>query len=111
MVNGERSSLNVNRDKTKMMKVMSTQAEARISKARQVFAMLKPVWKRPSLSCKKKLRIFLSNAKLVLFYRPATWRTMRDLVNKLKGFVNKCVWSLYSNKTPRRDLEMRICGN
>ena len=72
MVNGERSGLNVNRDETKMMKVMLTQAGARISKARQVFAMLKPVWRSSSLSCKTKLRIFLSNAKLVLFYRPET---------------------------------------
>ena len=41
---------------------------ARKSKARQVFAMLKPIWRSSSLSLKAKLRIFTSNVKSVLLY-------------------------------------------
>ncbi len=47
---------------------------ARIGKARQVFVMLKPVWRTFSLSRKTKLRIFSSNVKSVLLYGEGTWR-------------------------------------
>ena len=108
----ERKGLRVNSDKTKIMKVMSTQVGgvrirqdlieevesfqylgsiisrtggtdediiARISKTRQVFTMLKPVWRSISLSLKSKLRIFTSNVKSVLLYGAETWRTTKDL--------------------------------
>ena len=116
---GEKTGLRVNSDKTKIMKVMSTQAGglrigqdlfeevesfqylgsiisrtggtdediiARISKARQVFAMLKPVWRRSSLSLKSKLRIFTSNVKSVLLYGAETWRTTKFLVSQAPSF-------------------------
>ena len=124
---GERTGLRVNSDKTKIMKVMSTQVGgvrigqdllkevesfqylgsiisitggtdediiARISKARQLFAMLKPVWRSSSLSRKTKLRIFTSNVKSVLLYGEETWRNTKDLVNKLHVFVNKSLRSI-----------------
>jgi len=73
-----------------------------ISKVRQVFAMLKPVWRSSPLSCKTKhtCRIFSSNVKLVLLYRAETCRTIKDLVNKIQGFVNKCLWSLLGIRWP-----------
>ena len=131
---GERTGLRVNSDKTKIMKVMSTQVGgvgfgqdlleevesfqylgsiisrtggtdediiARISKARQVFAMLKPVWRSYSL-LKSKLRIFTSNVKSVLLYGAETWRTTKYLINKLQVFVNKSLRSILGIRWPEK---------
>ncbi|CAC5395900.1 unnamed protein product [Mytilus coruscus] len=46
----------------------------RISKARQAFAMLKPVWKSTAFTENTKIRIFNTNVKSVLFYGAETWR-------------------------------------
>ena len=75
---------------------------ARISKARQVFAMLKPVWRSSSLSLKSKLRIFTSNVKSVLLYGAETWRTTKYLVNKLHVFVNKSLRSILGIRWPEK---------
>ena len=132
---GERTGLRVNSDKTKIMKVMSTQVGgvgigqdlleqvesfqyvgsiisrtggtdediiARISKARQVFVMLKPVWRSSSLSLKSKLRIFTSNVKSVLLYGAETGRTTKYLVNKLQVFVNKSLRSILGIRWPEK---------
>ena len=132
---GERTGLRVNSDKTKIMKVMSTQVGgvgigqglleevdsfqylgsiisktggtdediiARISKARQVFVMLKPVWRSSSLSLKSTLRIFTSNVKSVLLYGADTWRTTKYLVNKLQVFVNKSLRSILGIRWPEK---------
>ena len=46
---------------------------ARISEARRVFAMMKPLWRSSSLLWKTKLRIFKCNVKSVPLYRAETW--------------------------------------
>ena len=48
--------------------------QARIAKARQAFAMLRPIWPSTGLTTKTKLRIFGSNVKAVLLYGYETWR-------------------------------------
>ena len=70
----------------RMMK-MSHDVLARIGKAGEVFARLKPVWRTSSLSRKPKLRIFSSNVKSVLLSRAGTERITNDLLNKLQVFV------------------------
>ena len=75
---------------------------ARIGKARQVFAMLKPVWRTSSLSRKTKLRIFSSNVKSVLLYGAETWRITNNLLNKLQVFVNKCLRSILGIRWPEK---------
>ena len=42
--------------------------KARINKAREAFAILRPVCGSKNLSCSVKLRLFNSNAKLVLLH-------------------------------------------
>ena len=46
----------------------------RISKARQFFAMLKPVWKSTAFTENIKIRIFNTNVKSALFYGAETMR-------------------------------------
>ena len=58
--------------------------QARIGKARQVFAMLKPVWRSTAQTTQAKLRIFGSNVKAVLLYRSETWRLTKGLKQKLQ---------------------------
>ena len=41
--------------------------QARIGKARQAFAMLKPIWRSKALTPKTKPRFFGFNVKVVLF--------------------------------------------
>ena len=48
--------------------------QARIGKARQAFAMLKPTWRSTVLTTGTKLRIFGSNVKVVLLYGSETRR-------------------------------------
>ena len=64
---------------------------ARIGKARQAFAMLRPIWRSTALTTKTKtkLRIFESNVKAVLLYGSETWRLTKRLEQKLQVFVNK----------------------
>ena len=42
--------------------------QARIGKARQAIAMLRPIWRSTALRTKTKLRVFGSNVKAVLLY-------------------------------------------
>ncbi|GFR82340.1 retrovirus-related Pol polyprotein from type-2 retrotransposable element R2DM [Elysia marginata] len=42
--------------------------KARISKASQAFALLRPIWKTPNISTHTKIRIFRSNVLSVLLY-------------------------------------------
>nr|XP_034338546.1 uncharacterized protein LOC117692963 [Crassostrea gigas] len=55
---------------------------ARISKARQAFAMLKPVWSSTTLNESTKIRIFNINVKSVLLYGCETWRLTTGLQQK-----------------------------
>ena len=58
--------------------------QARIGKARETFAMLKPVWRSTALTTRTKLRIFGSNVKAVLLYGSETWRLTKGLKQKLQ---------------------------
>ena len=46
--------------------------KARITKARQVFAILRPVWRMTTISTNTKLKIFNSNVNSVLLYESGT---------------------------------------
>ena len=63
--------------------------QARIGKARQAFAMLRPIWRSTALTTKTKLRVFGSNVKAVLLYGSETWRLTKGLEQKLQVFINK----------------------
>ena len=75
---------------------------ARICKARQAFAMLKPVSKSNVLSENTKVRIFNTNVKSVLFYGCETWRLTAGLQYKIQVFINKCLRHICKVWWPRK---------
>ena len=62
--------------------------QARIGKARQAFAMLRPIWRSTTLTTKTKLRFFGSNVQAVLLNGSETWRLTKKLDKKLQVFIN-----------------------
>ena len=69
--------------------------QARIGKARQVFRMLRPMWRSTALTTKIKLRVFGSNVKVVLLYGSETWRLTKGLEHKLQVFINKSLRNIH----------------
>ena len=66
-------------------------ATARIRKASQTFAMLKPIWKSKQLRLETKLRLYNSNVLSVLLYGSGCWKLTAKLAHKLETFQNKCL--------------------
>ena len=68
--------------------------QARIGKARQAFAMLRPIWRSTALTTKTKLRVFGSNVKAVLLYeRMAELAAKHVTWNEAKGTAqNRVRW-------------------
>ena len=71
---------------------------ARIKKARQAFAILRPVWMSTAIQTHTKLRIFDSNVKSVLLYGSETWRVIKNSSNKIQTFINKCLQRILNVK-------------
>ena len=63
--------------------------QARTGKARQAFAMLRPIWRSIALTTKTKLRVSGSYVKAVLLNGSETWRPTKGLEQKLQVFINK----------------------
>ena len=76
--------------------------QARIRKARQAFAMLRPIWRSPALTTKTKLRVFGSNVKAVLLYGSETWRLTKEMEQKLQVFINKSLRNILRVSWPRK---------
>ena len=76
--------------------------QARIGKARQAFAMLRPIWRSTALTTKTKLRVFGSNVKAVLLYGSQTWRLTMGLEQKLQVFINKSLRNILRIWWPRK---------
>ena len=84
---------------------------ARIKKARQTFAILRPVWKATAISACTKLCIFSSNVKSILMYGSETWRVTKSSSNKIQTFINKCLRQILNikwfDRVPNIDLWTR----
>jgi len=76
--------------------------QARIRKARQAFAMLRPIWRSTALTTKTKLRVFGSNMKTVLLHGSETWRLTKRLEQKLQVFINKSLSNILHIWWPRK---------
>ena len=76
--------------------------QACIGKARQAFAMLRPIWWSMALTTRTKLRVFGSKGKAMLLYGAETWRLTKELKQKLQVFINKCLRSILQIWWPRR---------
>ena len=63
--------------------------KTRIGKARQAFTSLKPLLRSKRISLKTKLRLFNSNVKTVLLYGSESWKTTREIVEKLRIILCK----------------------
>ena len=57
--------------------------QAGIGKARQVFALLRPIWQSTGLTTKTKLRVFVSNVKVMLLYGSETLSLTKRLKQKM----------------------------
>ena len=66
-------------------------ATARIRKASQTFAKLKPIWKSKQLRLKTNLSLYNSNVLSVLLCGFECWKLMAKLANKLETFENRCL--------------------
>ena len=76
--------------------------QARIGKARQAFAMLRPIWRSTALTTKTKLRVLGSNVKVVLLYGSETWRLTKRLEQELREFINKSPRNILRMWWPRK---------
>ena len=76
--------------------------QAHIGKARQVFAILRPIWRSTSLTTGTKLSVFGSTVKAMLLYGAETWRLTKELKQKLQVFINTCLRSILQIWWPRR---------
>ena len=65
--------------------------KARIGKARTAFLLLRNVWKSRQLNTRTKLRFFNSNVKAVLLYGSETWRTTKNIIQKVQTFIYSCL--------------------
>ena len=74
----------------------------RIGMARNAYNTLKPIWNSSSISTKTKLRIFNSNVKSVLLYGSETWKTTKEISNKLQTFINKCLHQILQIRWPQK---------
>ena len=83
----------------------------RIGKARTAFIQLRNIWKSPNISQKTKLQIFNSNVKSVLMYGSESWKTTKEMLNKIQAFVNRCLRRIlkiyWPNKITNEDLWAR----
>ena len=75
---------------------------ARIGKARQSFATLKPVLRADKLTNRTKLRLFNSNVKSVLLYGCETWCLTQTNGKKIQTFVNGCLRYILKVHYPKR---------
>ncbi|GFR67303.1 endonuclease-reverse transcriptase [Elysia marginata] len=64
---------------------------ARISKASQAFAFLRPIWKTQNINTHTKIRTFHSNVLSVLLYGAECWKMTKSLEKRLEVFQNKCL--------------------
>lgn len=60
-----------------------------ITKANQIFAALKIIWRSLGLSTHTRVRIFKSNVSSVLLYGSECWKTSTIMERKLEVFQNK----------------------
>ena len=84
--------------------------QARIGKARQAFAMLRPIWLSTALTTKTKLRIFGSNVKAVLLYGSETWRLTKRLEQKLQVFIKKSLRNILRIWWPKKSATRSFGG-
>ena len=84
---------------------------ARIKKAQQAFAILRPVWKLTAISTITKFRVFNSNVKAVLLYGAETWKVTNSISRKIQTFINKCLRRVlllkWYDRVPNTDLWSR----
>ncbi|VDP31199.1 unnamed protein product [Schistosoma margrebowiei] len=59
-----------------------------VGKARAAYLQLDNIWNSKQLSTNTKFRIFNTNVKTVLLYGAETWRTTKDIIQKIQVFIN-----------------------
>ncbi|KAA3675803.1 uncharacterized protein DEA37_0003388, partial [Paragonimus westermani] len=73
---------------------VGNEIEARISKARAVFANLRHLWRQRCISLKLKGRVYKTTVRAVLLYGSETWPLRVEDVNRLQVFDHRCLRSI-----------------
>jgi hypothetical protein len=73
-----------------------------ISKAQIAFQSLHKIWQSNNLSLRTKLRLFNTNVKSVLLYGAETWKTTKNLINKIQAFINRCLRRILKIRWPEK---------
>ncbi|KAA3673479.1 adenosine deaminase [Paragonimus westermani] len=73
---------------------VGNEIEARISKARTVFANLGHLWRQRGISLKLKGRVYKTTVRAVLLYGSETWPLRVEDVNRLQVFDHRCLRSI-----------------
>ena len=76
--------------------------QARLGKARQVFARLRPVWKSRQYGRHTKVKIYESCVLSVLLYGSETWRMTQKDSRKLSVFQTSCLRKICRIFWPRK---------
>ena len=63
----------------------------RLGKARSAFGMMGTIWRASNILLKTKIRLFNLSIKTILLYVSDTWKTTKNLLNKLQVFTNYCL--------------------
>jgi len=65
--------------------------KSRTSRAQIASRSLHKIWQPNNLSLRTKLRLFNTNVKSVLLHGAETWKTTKNLINKIQAFINRCL--------------------
>jgi len=78
--------------------------KSRLGKARNSFAILRPIWKSNQYTLKTKMKIFNSNVKSVLLYASECWRIIQSDLKKIEGCIRKICRIFWPNKISNEEL-------
>ncbi|KAA3673036.1 uncharacterized protein DEA37_0006413 [Paragonimus westermani] len=83
---------------------VGNEIEARISKARTVFASLGHLWRQGGISLKLKGRVYKTSVRAVLLYCSETWPLRVEDVNRLQVVDHRCLRSVVRIGWHQRDV-------
>ena len=80
----------------------------RLSKARNAFANLRPVWRSYFYSIRTKLNLYNSIVKSVLLYGLECWKVVETDFHKIEAFHNECLRRICWIFWPRTFLNLEL---
>ncbi len=72
--------------------------------------MMGAIWRARNISLKTKIRLFNSSIKTILLYGSETWKTTKNLLNKLQVFTNHCLRRIFYISWPDKIKNKELWG-